>query len=465
MSNEIIHKPEGVAVHANLLDGERERAKFGWEVAKTWLDYLPGGGLNIGYEAVDRHVAHGRGGKEAIRWLSRGGQVQSLSYADLKRETDRFALLLGQLGLKKGDRVFSLLGRIPELYITALGTLKAGCVFCPLYAAFGPEPVRARMTIGEANLLVTSAADYRKKVEPWRSELASLQHVLLVDRAEDSPPNVEDFQTGLAEQKGKFSIAQTRSEDMALLHFTSGTTGTPKGAIHVHEAVVAHNATGRLVLDLHEDDVFWCTADPGWVTGTSYGIIAPLTNGVTMLVDEGEFEAERWYAILAREKVTVWYTAPTAIRLLMKAGDDLPKKHDLSRLRFMASVGEPLNAEAVLWSQRVLGRPFHDNWWQTETGGIMIANTAAMDVKLGSMGKPLPGVEAAIVETEGDTVTVATAPQSVGQLALKPGWPSMFRGYLHEEARYAACFKGGWYLTAITGSSDAPTMSSNRRAI
>lgn len=338
MLNEFIQKSKAVAVHANLPDDERERAKFGWEMAKTWLDHLPGGGLNIGYEAVDRHVAHGRGGKEAIRWLSRSGEVQTLSYADLKRETDRFALLLGELGLKKGDRVFSLLGRIPELYITALGTLKAGCVFCPLYAAFGPEPVRARMTIGGANLLVTSTADYRKKVEPWRGELMSLRHVLLVDHAEENLPNVLDLRSELAQQTGEFAIAQTQPEDMALLHFTSGTTGTPKGAVHVHEAVVAHHATGRLVLDLHEDDIFWCTADPGWVTGTSYGIIAPLTNGVTMLVDEAEFDAEHWYAALAREKVTVWYTAPTAIRLLMKVGDKLPKQHDLSRLRFMASV-------------------------------------------------------------------------------------------------------------------------------
>jgi acetyl-CoA synthetase len=292
-------------------------------------------------------------------------------------------------------------------------------------------------------------------VEPWRHELPSLRHVLLVDAAPDALADVLDFTRECAADPAGFKIVPTRPQDPALLHFTSGTTGRPKGALHVHEAVVAHNATGRLVLDLHPDDIFWCTADPGWVTGTSYGIIAPLTNGVTMLIDEAEFDAERWYATLEREQVTVWYTAPTAIRLLIKAGEELPRNHDLSRLRFLASVGEPLNAEAVAWSQRVLGRPFHDNWWQTETGGIMIANFASMDVKPGSMGRPLPGVEAAIVDPSGETVVVIEAPMVAGHLALRPGWPSMFRGYLHEEARYAACFRDGWYLSGDLAMRDA----------
>jgi acetyl-CoA synthetase len=352
-------------------------------------------------------------------------------------------------------RVFALLGRVPDTIIAAMGTLKAGGIFCPLYSAFGPEPIRARMTIGAADILVTTAADYVKKVQPWRSELPGLKHVLLVDGDAGTPGDAIDMQAALARTDPAFEIVCTAPEDMALLHFTSGTTGKPKGAIHVHEAVVAHHATGRLVLDLHEDDIFWCTADPGWVTGTSYGIIAPLTNGVTMVLDEAEFEAERWYATLAREQVTVWYTAPTAIRLLIKAGDELPRRHDLSRLRFLASVGEPLNAEAVVWGRQVLGHPFHDNWWQTETGGIMIANFAGLDVRPGSMGKPLPGIEAAIVAVKGDSVEVLDAPMATGQLALRPGWPSMFRGYLNEQSRYEACFKGGWYLTGDLAQRDA----------
>jgi acetyl-CoA synthetase len=449
-----IHKSSDERMRTNLPDYDAAYGRLGWDTYRDWLDYLPGGALNIAYEAVDRHVAKGFGEREALRWISRSGERRTYSYADLKRETDRFARVLQELGLGPGTRVFSLLGRVPELYFAALGTLKAGGVFSPLYSAFGPEPVRARMSIGEAAVLVTTAADYSKKVSSWRGELPSLSHALLIDGTAGAT-EVIDLPAMLASTKPEFEIVMTRPDDIALLHFTSGTTGRPKGAIHVHEAVLAHHATGRLVLDLHPEDIFWCTADPGWVTGTSYGIIAPLTNGVTMVIDEAEFDAERWYATLEREKITVWYTAPTAIRLLVKAGPQLAERHDLSKLRFLASVGEPLNAEAVVWSNQVFGRPFHDNWWQTETGGIMIANFAGMDVKPGSMGKPIPGVEAAIVSIEGEELRLVDAPMTTGQLALRPGWPSMFRGYLKEEARYAACFKAGWYLTGDLAMRDA----------
>jgi acetyl-CoA synthetase len=243
---------------------------------------------------------------------------------------------------------------------------------------------------------------------------------------------------------------------MALLHFTSGTTGRPKGAIHVHGAIAAHHATARLALDLHPEDVFWCTADPGWVTGTSYGIIGPLSVGVTLLVDEEEFDAERWYRTLQDQRVTVWYTAPTAIRMMMKLGIEPIRGFDTSSLRFMASVGEPLNPEGVVWGVEAFGLPFHDNWWQTETGGIMIANYAAMDIRPGSMGKPLPGIEAAVVERLDDGgVRVIDEPDREGELALRPGWPSMFRGYLNEEERYAKCFAGGWYLSGDLARRDA----------
>jgi acetyl-CoA synthetase len=249
---------------------------------------------------------------------------------------------------------------------------------------------------------------------------------------------------------------ETTASDMALLHFTSGTTGTPKGAIHVHEAVLTHYATGRHALDLHAEDVFWCTADPGWVTGTSYGIVAPLLHGVTSIVDEAEFDAERWYRILHEQQVSIWYTAPTAIRMLMKAGPELARRYRFPKLRFIASVGEPLNPEAVWWGQEVLGLPIHDNWWQTETGGIMIANTAAHDIKPGSMGRPLPGVEASIVRrSEAGAIEVVTQPDTEGELALKRGWPSMFRGYLGQEERYRKCFAGDLYLSGDLARRDA----------
>ncbi len=450
----IAKRPEDAA-GANLVDYDQAAASFSWDAARALLDGLPGGGLNIAYEAVDRHVAHGRGGKVALRWVGLDGTVSAFTYEDLRRQTNRFANLLGELGLAKGDRVYSLLGRRPELYIAALGTLKAGCVFCPLFSAFGPEPIKARMEIGEAAVLVTTEAFYRRKVAPWRGELASLRQVLIVDPGAAPPEATLDLPARLQGCSEAFEIARTEPEDMALLHFTSGTTGRPKGAIHVHEAVVAHHITGRYALDFHPDDVFWCTADPGWITGTSYGIVSPLTNGLTMVVDEAEFDAERWCRLLQDQKVTVWYTAPTAIRMLMKAGSEIVRKYDLSALRFMASVGEPLNPEAVVWSAETFGKPFHDNWWQTETGGIMIANYASMEVRPGSMGKPLPGVVAGIVEQADGVVREVTAPMAMGELALRPGWPSMMRGYLHEAERYRKCFAGGWYLTGDLAMRDA----------
>jgi acetyl-CoA synthetase len=453
----ILKSAKDRAVAPNLEDYERARATFSWAEARRELDGLPAGGLNIAHEAVDRHAAGARRDHLALRWLGKSGEVRDLSYAELRSLTSRFANVLRSLGVGPGDRVYVLAGRIPELYVAALGALKNRSVFCPLFSAFGPEPIRARMAIGRARLLVTTESLYRRKVAPLRSALPDLEHVLLVGDAArpTTVPDTRDYHALMAEAGDRFAIAPTDPEEMALLHFTSGTTGKPKGAVHVHEAVVAHHATGRLALDLHPDDVFWCTADPGWVTGTSYGIIAPLTNGVTSIVDEGDFDAERWYGIVQDQRVSVWYTAPTAVRMLMKVGAELARKYDTRALRFLASVGEPLNPEAVVWGQEALGHPFHDNWWQTETGGIMIANFASMDIRPGSMGRPLPGVDAAIVRrSRGAGVEVIAEPDVQGELALRPGWPSMFRDYLGESARYRKCFAGGWYLTGDLARRD-----------
>jgi acetyl-CoA synthetase len=454
------------AVRPNLVDYEQARAAFTWAEARSELDGLPGEkGLNIAHEAVDRHASGPRADHPALRWLGRNGEVRTFTYADLRALSDGFANVLTDLGVQRGDRVFALARRIPQLYVAALGTLKAGAVFCPLFSAFGPEPIRQRLVLGDGRFLVTTPELYDKKVAGIRGSLPRLEHVLVAeaDGQLSDGPGVADLDALLEDASKDFDIPETGPESMGLLHFTSGTTGTPKGAIHVHEAVVSHHITGRLALDLHPEDVFWCTADPGWVTGTSYGIISPLTIGATLVVDEAEFDAERWYRILAEQRVTVWYTAPTAIRRLMRLPPELPRAHDLSALRFIASVGEALNPEAVLWAQRTLGLPIHDNWWQTETGGIMIANYAAMEIRPGSMGKPLPGVEAAILRL-GDEgrplersghVEVVSDPVEEGLLALRPGWPSMFRGYLHEPARYQRCFADGWYVTGDLARRDA----------
>ena len=357
------------------------------------------------------------------------------------------------MGVKSGDNVFVLLGRVPELYVAILSALKMKCVVTPLFSAFGPEPIATRKEIGDARVLITTEALYRRKVEALRGSLPKLHCVILVDADQDGE-GTRSWRKLMQAASDAFEIPPTDPQESALLHFTSGTTGRPKGVVHVHEAVVTHYATGLYALDLHDDDRFWCTADPGWVTGTSYGVIAPLTHGVTNIVVEAEFDAPTWYGVLAKERVTVWYTAPTAIRMMMKLGADALKDYDLSALRFAASVGEPLNAEAVVWGAEAFGLPFHDNWWQTETGGIMIANFASMDIKPGSMGRPLPGIEAGIVRRKADGGVETVNTDQEGELALKSGWPSMMRGYLHEEARYRKCFAGEWYLTGDLARCD-----------
>lgn len=450
----------------NLSDYADMCRAFTWEKARGALDGLPEGrGLNIAHEAVDRHAAGARAGTVALRCLSKSGEVTELTYADLRAETARFANVLRRLGVGRAERVFSLLGRVPELYVTALGTLKNTSVFSPLFPAFGPEPIRERLHLGDGRVLVTSPELYRRKVAAIRDRLPQLEHVLIVGAGpgDELPPGTLAFGALMAEAEAEFEIPATDPADMALLHFTSGTTGKPKGAVHVHEAVVAHHATAGFALDLRAGDVFWCTADPGWVTGTSYGIIAPLTHGATLVVDAAEFDVKRWYHTLEEQRVTVWYTAPTALRMLMRYGSEPAREHDLSALRFIASVGEPLNPEAVVWGMETFGIPIHDNWWQTETGAIMIGNFAAMDIRPGSMGRPLPGIEVALLARGPDgraavtdgRVTVIDDPDAEGELALRPGWPSMFRGYLHDDERYAKAFAGGWYLSGDVARRDA----------
>ena len=455
---QVIRKPRGGwREPPNLVDYDAACASFSWQSARAELDGLPGGtGLNIAHETVDRHCAGPGAERVALRWLDRDGGVHDYTYGRLRDLTDRFANVLQGLGIGKGDGVCALLGRIPELHIAAIGTWKNRSVFSALFSAFGPEPIETRLALGRARVLVTTPALYRRKVAAFRDALPDLEHVLLVGTdGQAAPEGTHDLHRLLQAADGRYTIGPTDPEDVALLHFTSGTTGRPKGALHVHAAVIAHHATGRLALDLKPGDVFWCTADPGWVTGISYGVIAPLAIGATVLIDEAEFDAERWCRVLEAQHVTVWYTAPTAVRMMMRLGEELPRRFDLSTLRLVASVGEPLNPEAVRWGEAAFGLPIHDNWWQTETGGIMIANYRAMDVRPGSMGRPLPGIEAAIVRQVGDQIERVDEPGRDGELALRPGWPSMFRGYLGDEARDRECFAGGWYLTGDLARRDA----------
>ncbi len=461
MDNAIIHKgPADLKVTPNFDDYDATRASFAWSQVPDVCAGMGSGGCNIAYAAVDRHAEGPEANRTALRFIADHPGAQTLSthdvsYAELGRLTRTFTNVLRSLGIGKGDRVFVIMGRVPELYISMLGSLRNGSVVSPLFSAFGPEPIATRVTIGAADVLVTTAAIYKRKIAKIRGELTSVKHVLVV--GDEDIPGTHNFHALMDEASDDAPIEHTGPDDPSLLHFTSGTTGTPKGAQHVHGAVAMHYITGWYALDLHPGDIYWCTADPGWVTGTSYGIIAPLLHGVTSIIDEAEFDAEHWYRILQDEKVTVWYTAPTAVRMLIKAGPELAAKYSFRHLRFIASVGEPLNAEAVWWGKRVLGLPIHDNWWQTETGGIMVANTPAFDIKPGSMGRPLPGVDVVVVDHDQDTgaVSVIDKPDVEGELALRVGWPSMFRGYLDQDERYRKCFSGDLYLSGDLVKRDA----------
>jgi acetyl-CoA synthetase len=431
-----------------VLPTDDDSANDLWRKARAELTGSVNGNLNIAYLALDRHSERSCGERIALRFIDSADEIDEYSYDHLRKLTEKFANVLQELGIGAGDCVATLLDRVPELYISALGALRYQGVFCPLFSVFGPEPIQIRLSRAEVKVLVTSRHQYETKFSSIQESLPNLQHVLLVDDDPEKGDIVKSFWGLMKDADNVFDIACTDPETPALLHFTSGTTGAPKAALHVHDAVVAHYASARLALDLRANDVFWCTADPGWVTGVSYGIIAPLVIGATLVIDRLDFDAFRWCRILQDFRVNVWYTAPTAVRMLMRLGNEATRGSDFSKLRFIASVGEPLNAEAVSWSREVFDVAMCDNWWQTETGAIMIANYPGIPIKPGSMGKPLPCVEAGVIEhTAGNEIMIINKPECQGELALRRGWPSMFRGYFHDDDRYDKSFVGDWYLT------------------
>ena len=445
--------PDQMAVTPNLPDVEAAREGFRWESMFGELDWLPGGFLNKAHECIDRHANGPRAQKTALIWVGKDGEEERYTFADLRDGSNRFANVLKGLGMQRGDRVFLFTERLPELYIALFGVLKVGAVAGPLFSAFGPDPVRDRMADSGAKLLVTQP-ELRRRIAGILPELPALEKIVVVNKGGRDPGplvgNDLSYEALMAEASTSFEIEKTSMYDSSVIHYTSGTTGKPKGAVHRHQAIVQQYATGKWVLDLHEDDLYWCTADPGWVTGTSYGMFAPWSNGVTQLIYEGGFGAGAWYRLVQRYGVTVWYSAPTAIRMLMRAGEELPARYDLSSLRHINSVGEPLNPEAVMWGHKVFKQAIHDNWWQTETGAILVANYASMPVRPGSMGRPIPGVEVGILDEHFDPLP----PGQEGQLAVRPGWPSMFHGYWNAPERYNDRFRKGWYVTGDQARRD-----------
>ncbi|MBI1885900.1 MAG: acetate--CoA ligase [Chloroflexi bacterium] len=443
---------EEIAVRPNLTDYNSFRRTFTWDDVRKELSGLPGDGLNIAHECIDRHLGTPRRDKAALLWEGKDGSSESYTFAEMAHWSNKAANALRSLGVEKGDRVFVFLDRVPELYFTVFGALKLGAVAGPLFSAFGPEAVRERLADSGAKVLVTQPDLWARIHFIWQ-DLPDLKDVVLVCRRQqhETQPHMHLWQALVEHQPDHLKMERTGPEHYSVMHYTSGTTGKPKGAAHVHEAILGHYATAKYVLDLHDEDVYWCTADPGWVTGTSYGMFGPWSNGATSVVYEGAFSASSWYSVIQKYRVTVWYTAPTAVRMLMKAGEETAKKYDLSSLRYICSVGEPLNPEAVMWGLRAFGLPMHDNWWQTETGCILIANYPSVDIRPGSMGRTLPGIEAAIIDENGNEMPTGEE----GDLAIRPGWPSMFRTYWNNRPLYESRFKNGWYVTGDRARVDA----------
>ena len=432
---------------------EQLTANFSWSVAEQQLGYRPGAPLNIGWMCSDRICQLGMSSKLALHWEDYLGNQKRFIFDDLRVLSNTVAHFISGLGIQPGERVCLFMDRVPELYIGFLGILKTGAVAQPLFSAFGDESLFVRLDNAKTSAIVTQKK-HLPKVRKIREQLPNLRHIIVVDAGE-SPLQTREvsFQMDQAHRIEDFAVYPTTAESPSVLHYTSGTTGQPKGAQHVHYSIISQYLTAKWVLDLQPDDIYWCNADPGWVTGTSYGIIGPWSNGITQVVLDSGFNAEHWYEFMEKHRVTVWYSAPTAIRLLMKEGSDIVQRHDLSSLRYLASVGEPLNAEAVTWSQKVFGKPFHDTFWQTETGCIVITNFPGMPVKPGSMGRPFPGITATVLNPK--TYEPVNQPGVAGLIALRPGWPSQIRSYWNNEAGFKAKFKNGWYLCGDQASVDA----------
>ncbi|WP_046176674.1 acetate--CoA ligase [Domibacillus indicus] len=432
----------------NLTSYDETYASFDWKEAEKAFSWFETGKVNAAYEAVDRHAESDRKNKVALYYRD-GNRNEQYTFADMKANTNKAANVLKEYGnVEKGDRVFIFMPRSPELYFAVLGAIKAGAIVGPLFEAFMEGAVRDRLEDSEAKMIITTP-DLLSRIPA--ADLPKLEKVFIVgDSVEEDDKHV-DFMSKWKEASEQFDIEWVDRNDGMLLHYTSGSTGKPKGVLHVHNAMIQQYQTAKWVLDLQEDDIYWCTADPGWVTGTAYGIFGPWLTGSTNVIVGGRFSPEAWYSTIEEYKVSVWYSAPTAFRMLMGAGDEVVKKFDLSSLRHILSVGEPLNPEVVRWGKKVFDLRIHDTWWMTETGAQVICNYPAMDIRPGSMGKPIPGVKAAIVDDQGNELP----PNRMGNLAIKKGWPSMMAAIWNNEAKYESYFMpGDWYVSGDSAYMD-----------
>jgi len=405
---------------------------------------------NIGYICTKLQCERGNAEKIAMRWISPDMKHIDHSFKDMEDQSNKCANVLQSLGLSKGDIIFTLLPKIPEQFFVLLGALKLQLVASPLFANFGEEAILDRMGDACAKALVTKKS-FLKKIEKIRNQLPYLKHVIIVDDNSHLSSDILSYPLLMKNAKDVFETPLTGKDVPSLLHYTSGSTGKPKGVLHVHGGIMTIHQTTKEILGLKEGDKYWCTADQGWVTGTSYGVIGPWSWGITQIHFSGQYNPEEWFTILEREKINVWYTAPTALRMLMKEDAALFKKFSLKELRHISSVGEPLNPEIISWARKILSKDIYDTWFMTETGAIMIANRPGLDIKPGSMGKPIEGVEAAIITDKGE---IAQSDQR-GILCLKAGWESMFVAYLNNEEAYKKKFNDGYYYSGDVAFKDS----------
>ena len=437
----------------STVDYQKLRREITWETARKDLDLTEGSLLNIAHLCVDRHLALGRGDKLALVHEDHAGEVRKFTYKDVSQLSNGWAEFLEGCGIGPLDRVALFLDRNPELYIGFMGILKRGAVVVPLFSAFGEDALIQRMESCKAKAIITQRR-HLGKARKARERLPELKTIIVIDQEEGDRKlrEGEVAHTMIEHRVDRYPVFRAWPECPSVLHYTSGTTGAPKGAMHVHGSILAQYLTTKVVLDVRDDDIYWCTADPGWVTGTSYGIIGPWALGATQVVLDAGFSSERWYQTIQKHRITVWYTAPTAIRMLMKDGTAEVRKHDLSSLRHMASVGEPLNPEGVHWGREAFRLDFHDTFWQTETGSIVVTNLPGMPVKPGSMGRPFPALEATVVDAK--TGQPITEIGKVGLIAIRPPWPSMMRTYWNNSATYYGKFLNGWYICGDRASLD-----------
>jgi acetyl-CoA synthetase len=432
---------------------EERVSGFSWALPEGELEYTEGETINIGWYCSDRICLKGDSQKIALYYDGFGGIEKKYTFNDLRIASNTISLFLRGLGVKEEDRVCLFMDKIPELYFSFIGVLKNGSIVQPLFSAFGEDSLYVRLNDAGTRAIITQKK-HLPKVRKIVDKLPSLEFIIVVDQESSKLTGKCEMAMNLEKLQPveKLEIYPTKAESSSVLHYTSGTTGQPKGVKHVHYSIISQYLTTKWTLDLRPTDIYWCTADPGWVTGTSYGIIGPWSLGVTQCVLDTGFTAQTWYGFIEKHKISVWYSAPTAIRSLMKAGNDIIKNFNLSSLRYLASVGEPLNSEAVIWSEKVFGQPFHDTFWQTETGSIMIANFPGMKIKPGSMGRPFPGITATVLDPK--SFEPYSEPGRIGLIAFRPGWPAMMRTYWNNEEKYREKFINGWYLSGDRASID-----------